>query len=103
MKYIKTSDWFLNYKDIKNIYKEDEKNVNQKCDKKGNITEPGYTVFRIFIDYIDITGDSSAQSQVSSTIEEERDKIYNEIIEQVIKNEELEKKTNSKGKTILAE
>jgi len=93
MKYIKTKDWFLAYTQIMSIYKKNKANVDQKLDKKGNVVDKGYTVYYIYLNFIDVQNNES-QSEVTFTNEAERDLVYEEVIKQVVANEQEESKNS---------
>lgn len=99
-KFIITDKFLIGYNTISQIIKTDDL-LSTKQDKKGNTIETK-KIYRVIVKYCD-TNDYSQFIWCDFDSIEERDSMYNDIIEQVKSNNKPEKKTNSKGKTILAE
>lgn len=97
MKYIKTTNWFLVYDTIKNIYKKIE-TKEAEVDKKGKEIKPSITTYKLVIDH-DLTADGFGDHTTATCdSKEDLDKLYEEVIKQVIANEQEEPKKISTAK-----
>lgn len=94
MKYIRTTDWFLVYDTIKGIYKNIETN-KAEVDKKGKEIKPSKTTYKLVIDHDPAIDGYLGHTTATCDSKEELDKLYEEVVNQVIANEQEESKKSS--------